>query len=1195
MKIDINGINNKVKPQLNNSNKYLSKAADIISSLNVPKDFSYYKQLKNMSQDITDIDKNVKNINKWVSDVANKFQTAERKNSNTISSLLSQLDKTNFASNIGKTGSGVVGVATHSMALGQNNITTFEQKGLELAETITNGVQNGINSVGAKISSTWDSLYNKTVKTGKNFFENCKAKVSDFVTGAINEISNGINKIKDGITTFAKEGWEKIYGLKQNIENGINSVGAHISSGWDSFCTEIFPDILDLWMRTTASIINLEIGIVKGLFQFAESLVDLVVMLLMVSLTVTTGLIDAVSGIMYAFTGMDIIDSNKKVTKLLGLEEEYDKMFEFFGVEGTEEFDSITAFAWKKTMGFVAEDWVGNAYSAFYQNSLVGQAFDEMAFDIFKSDGIATEIASGIGEVAGIILLTVATAGVGDIAVAPEWISPIIATLSGTGKYTEESWENMRDSSWEGIERMYEKGEITEDELNTYKTIRSLTDEQWSNIEKDHENGIISQEEFEQIKRIRDMPEDWTTLENGVKGILYGVSNGVWEGVQWYVGGELGGWTMKNGSKIATSIVRVGADTTFNVLDTPLRTVMDAITYGKTWDQAWKEQGGWQSVLTNMGIGLIGSVGGEIFDGIKPNKVEGVLNDNQAIDIVDESKKFIDDFNNKFPDSFDNGARKLQDAQQVAEYFSDPKGFLAGKFGVNDIRYMTDSEIYKYAKKNLGKEDFKAFDNLYSKRRRFSKEEKDFILAFAAAGGPAIEAYCRGVDVEFRGHIFEGGNYKKMNDYFHAVVNNVGASSTLKGLDIDGAVNMLDNIIENSKPLTESLILTRYVDGIFNDGNRILNPQAGMIFNDKAFLSTSASGGTYANRNMRLEIEVPAGSKVAYIEPEAIAHTGFRQQEVLLGRNNMYQITDVRYDINTGQYIIKAKMIPVKSSFQSIIDYNIGKNDTLYYTNYSGKSTIKQIDLANVISDMESKGLMAKFEAEIRDMKMSRIYSSSIAGHGEEHIEDVIFNAMYIAENKNFSKVEKKILVEAAKYHDAGKGVEGRLHGIQGAENAKDYLSGFSDDDVAIIQAIIEYHSIPDSYIQLNEIFDKYNVAPADRDMAEKLANVLKDADALDRSRYPGNLDEKYLRTDIAKTLVKAFHQLQEIKGKQFLDNYLSGKITDTDRAVIEKLRKNGISDYEITFWKQYSPSEVGGVIGVWNKVNNKIKLILGG
>ena len=180
-------------------------------------------------------------------------------------------------------------------------------------------------------------------------------------------------------------------------------------------------------------------------------------------------------------------------------------------------------------------------------------------------------------------------------------------------------WGKMRDSSWEGIQEMYENGEISEEQINTFIAIRNLSDEEWSQIKKDYLAGNIGKEEFEQIKQIREMPEDWTTLENGVKGIFYGVGTGVWEGLQWYLGGKLANWSFK-GSKVATSAIRVGVDTAFNAMDTPYRALLDSIATGNTLEESLAERGGWQSVLTDVGIGFIGSTGGEIFDILKINK-----------------------------------------------------------------------------------------------------------------------------------------------------------------------------------------------------------------------------------------------------------------------------------------------------------------------------------------------------------------------------------------------------------------------------------------------------------------------------------------------------------------------------------------------------------------------------------------------
>lgn len=200
--------------------------------------------------------------------------------------------------------------------------------------------------------------------------------------------------------------------------------------------------------------------------------------------------------------------------------------------------------------------------------------------------------------------------------------------MAGFGKATQEKWGEMRDSSWVGIQEMYQKGEITRDQMNTFIAIRNLTNEEWLQIKEDYLKGNISKEEFEQIKQIREMPEDWTTLENGAKGLLYGAGTGVWEGLQWYLGGKLTGWSFK-GSKVLTSAARVSVDTVFNAMDTLYRALLDSSVTGNTLEESWNSQGGWNSVLTNVGIGLIGSIGGEIFDNISKN-------DLMKIDDIDE-------------------------------------------------------------------------------------------------------------------------------------------------------------------------------------------------------------------------------------------------------------------------------------------------------------------------------------------------------------------------------------------------------------------------------------------------------------------------------------------------------------------------------------------------------------------------------
>ncbi len=611
LKIDINGIKNKVIPPLNNAKTKLEEAANSLSAISYSPDYYKFKNRSRVQsvlpQNIRNIKKDVNKIGNWLGDIETKFKNADKKNNSAVNSLLSKLDKINLSNNMGKTGGSIVGVAAQSMAIKQDSIKNFAQSGFNLAETVA----TGINSVGAVIGSVWDSLYSNILKPGVDFFADCKAKVCNFVTGIVNEISNGINKIKDGITLFAQKGWEKICGIAQSVGDAFNSVGAHISSAWNSFCTEVWPNIWDGIQSLIASVSNVVIGLVKGLCQFVESLVDVVVILGTAIGSIGTGIYDGISYLVSLANGT------------------------------SDEWQSATGAMWQWTMGFVAEDHVGNAFEDFYKNNPVGQWLDKYAVDICKSDGIVTNIASGIGYVAGIIILTLCTLGVGTAisggatTMSFAATSATIATAAGTGKYTQESWGKSRDSSWEGIERLYKKGKITEKEYNTYVSIKNMTDEEWEEIKRDYKNGKITKEQFEQIKQIRKMPDDWKTFENGWKGLLYGVANGVWEGVQWYIGGKLASWAIK-GHKIATSAVRVGADTAFNGLDTPFRTIVDSVASGKTWEQAWEQQGGWSSVLTSVGIGLVGSLGGEAFDVNKIRKGMNILNNSKFFDDLDD-------------------------------------------------------------------------------------------------------------------------------------------------------------------------------------------------------------------------------------------------------------------------------------------------------------------------------------------------------------------------------------------------------------------------------------------------------------------------------------------------------------------------------------------------------------------------------
>lgn len=364
-----------------------------------------------------------------------------------------------------------------------------------------------------------------------------------------------------------------------------------LSGKWYKESTDMVKKTLT---KTGASTANGVIGIIKGFGEVVEGLSDAVVIL-------DTGIKSSVTGLYALATG------------------------------NTEEWNSQTKKMWKDTMAYVAEEHVENAYKDFYANTKDGQWLDKNAYSAFKSDGIGTKILSGLGYVTGVTTVSALTLGL---------ISPAtVAGVAGAGKATQEYWGEMRDSSWAGINEMYKKGEISKEKYNEYVAIRNLSDEEWEIVKREYRNGEIPKDVFEQMKQIREMPEDWTTLENAIRGIGYGTAVGAWERLQWWAGGKLNNWAYKGADTIKSAIItsgtRITADTVFNAFDTPFRALADASFSDKTFKEAWEKQGGVNAVWTSVGVGLIGSTFGEIK--MKPGFMKNIgahISENKIIKTV---------------------------------------------------------------------------------------------------------------------------------------------------------------------------------------------------------------------------------------------------------------------------------------------------------------------------------------------------------------------------------------------------------------------------------------------------------------------------------------------------------------------------------------------------------------------------------
>lgn len=132
--------------------------------------------------------------------------------------------------------------------------------------------------------------------------------------------------------------------------------------------------------------------------------------------------------------------------------------------------------------------------------------------------------------------------------------------------------------------------------------------------------------------------------------------------------------------------------------------------------------------------------------------------------------------------------------------------------------------------------------------------------------------------------------------------------------------------------------------------------------------------------------------------------------------------------------------------------------------------------------------------------------------------------------------VDFRIILDACKYHDVGRvnDLYDPKHGILGAKLVDKIIDDpiyNNVENLKILRAIIEFHSIPDKYF--NNIIKKYQIENIDR--FKIVAFILKDADNLDRVRLSLNkktisdLDPNYLRINESLKLVKCSHIINYI------------------------------------------------------------------
>lgn len=186
---------------------------------------------------------------------------------------------------------------------------------------------------------------------------------------------------------------------------------------------------------------------------------------------------------------------------------------------------------------------------------------------------------------------------------------------------------------------------------------------------------------------------------------------------------------------------------------------------------------------------------------------------------------------------------------------------------------------------------------------------------------------------------------------------------------------------------------------------------------------------------------------------------------------------------------------------------------------------------------------------KLNNINKDFLYKSDF--HGLYHSEKVLLFGYLIGKNRGLDDVDIQIIMDAAIYHDIGRMADNddEQHGLVSSNrllNEKNnILSNLIYDDDAnfnYLRLICDSHSRNDKYDQLtydNFVYDN-DITNMNFERFKRLSDILKDADALDRTRFMSAtstvLNEKYLRSDYSKKLIPFAKYINELYRMRDLD-----------------------------------------------------------
>lgn len=288
--------------------------------------------------------------------------------------------------------------------------------------------------------------------------------------------------------------------------------------------------------------------------------------------------------------------------------------------------------------------------------------------------------------------------------------------------------------------------------------------------------------------------------------------------------------------------------------------------------------------------------------------------------------------------------------------------------------------------------------------------------------------------------------------------------------------------------------------------------------------------------------------KIYTTEPNIAIECIYELEKAVRNEQEKYNNTQHGVGQSLPSFNIEEALIDInrlKSSFK------ISMDSTLVMVNNSDgnerqfeRSDISTIDQAildtqlsssDVMSALTDSGLstsLVMYENEIKEENVN----GRLKVHGQRHIKNVLLYSTLIGQSVVQDKHDLDLIMLSAKYHDIGRKTDAyEEHAEASAKIAIEKLKDkCSPEDLSIISTIIEFHETPRNVANVDELFvsmaRKNGITDDQIPRVRQMAEVLKDADALDRTRFinKARLNPEFLQYGVSKQLIKFASSLQE-------------------------------------------------------------------